>query len=62
MKLFDLHADIGYDVMQKKHTETDILNRFHLQKFLEGEVSYIGMASFLREVKRGTICRIWFCP
>ena len=46
MKLFDLHADIGYDVMQKKHTETDILNRFHLQKFLEGEVSYIGMASF----------------
>ena len=46
MKLFDLHADIGYDVMQKKHTETDILNRFHLQKFLEGEVSYIGMASW----------------
>lgn len=62
MKLFDLHADIGYDVMQKKHTETDILNRFHLQKFLEGEVSYIGMASFFEEVKRGTICRIWFCP
>lgn len=46
MKLFDLHADIGYDVMQKKHKETDILNRFHVQKFLDGEVFYIGMASF----------------
>ena len=46
MKLFDLHADIGYDVMQKKLTETDILNRFHVQKFLEGEVFYVGMASF----------------
>ncbi|MCB6543842.1 hypothetical protein LI170_17085, partial [Desulfovibrio desulfuricans] len=32
--------------MQKKLTETDILNRFHVQKFLEGEVFYVGMASF----------------
>ena len=46
MKLFDLHADIGYDVMQKKNKESDILNRFHVQKFLAGEVSYVGMASF----------------
>lgn len=46
MKIFDLHADIGYDVMQKKQIYTDILRRFHLQKFLDGEVYMIGMASF----------------
>ena len=44
MKLFDLHADIGYDVMQK-HTETDTEPLSSAEVF-RGEVSYIGMASF----------------
>lgn len=47
MRIFDLHADIGYDVMQKRKAgETDILNRFHLSKLQKGEIAYVCMASY----------------
>lgn len=48
MKCFDLHADIGYDIMQKKvKNEADnILAKYHMKKFQKGEVAYICMASF----------------
>lgn len=48
MKIMDLHADIGYDVMQKRAQgyKGDILQRFHMEKFHQGEIAYIGMASY----------------
>lgn len=47
MKIFDLHADIGYDVMQKRaQGETEILNKYHLAKFRQGDVQYVNMASY----------------
>ena len=48
MKIFDLHADIGYDVMQKRKEgyRGDILERFHVDKFRQGDIAYIGMASY----------------
>lgn len=47
MKLFDLHADIGYDVMQKRRLgKTNILNEYHLDKFKQGEIAYVCMASY----------------
>lgn len=47
MKIFDMHADIGMDVADKRKSgETDILARYHLPKFIEGEISYVNMACF----------------
>ena len=48
MKSFDLHADIGYDIMQKKNKgyKENILKTYHLPKFEQGEIAYICMASF----------------
>lgn len=48
MKIFDLHADIGYDVMQKRRAghKGDILTKFHVDKFKAGEIAYVGMASY----------------
>lgn len=46
MKLFDMHADIGYDVMQKrKQNHTDPLKE-HIQKWKTSETEYVGMASY----------------
>ncbi|MCD8574685.1 MAG: membrane dipeptidase [Erysipelotrichaceae bacterium] len=47
MKIFDMHADIGMDVADKrKQGEHNILQRFHLPKFEAGEVKFINMACF----------------
>lgn len=47
MKLFDLHADIGYDVIQKKrHQIHHIIRDQHIQKFHKGQLAYVCMASF----------------
>jgi len=47
MKLFDLHADIGYDVLFRQEAgNQDILRLQHIPKLLEGEVMGVGMASF----------------
>lgn len=47
MKIFDMHADIGMDVAEKrKAKETDILKKYHLPKFEEGEIGFINMACF----------------
>lgn len=47
MELFDLHADIGYDVVQKrKANETNILQRYHVDKLKQGGIQYICMASY----------------
>jgi membrane dipeptidase len=47
MKIFDMHADIGMDVADKRKSgEKDILKRFHLPKFEKGEIAGINMACF----------------
>lgn len=47
MKLFDLHADIGYDVMAKRALgERDILTKYQLPKRKEGGFSWVCMASY----------------
>lgn len=46
MEVFDMHADIGYDVMQKRKQgyHGDILKRFHVDKLRKGGVSFLCMA------------------
>lgn len=47
MKIFDLHADIGYDVLFRHEAgDQDVLRLQHIPKLLEGEVMGVGMASF----------------
>lgn len=47
MKLFDLHADIGYDIIQKqKQHMQNVLRDQHLVKFRKGEITYVCMAAF----------------
>lgn len=47
MKLFDLHADIGYSVMDKRKAQKqDILAAYHLPKLQEGGFSWVCMASY----------------
>lgn len=47
MKIFDSHADIGMDVHTKIELgQTDILKKFHLKKFQQGDVCGINMACF----------------
>lgn len=47
MKLFDLHADIGYNVMAKRAIgKTDILTNYHIDKLKEGGFSWVCMASY----------------
>jgi len=49
MKIFDTHADIGFDVYDKRlKGETDILKTHHISKWLQGEVYGLGMASFFK--------------
>ena len=50
MKIFDLHADIGCDVLNKHQKgEKDVLKRYHIEKCLKGEVEAICMASFFHD-------------
>ena len=45
MKIADLHADIGYDLLRNKQIE----NRFeteHLSKLKQGEVEYCSIANY----------------
>lgn len=47
MKLFDLHADIGYSVLhERKLGKHDVLKNIHLPKRIPSEFSWICMASF----------------
>ena len=48
MRLFDLHADIGYDIIQKKKQKItkDVIKNYHVEKFHKGEIAFICMASF----------------
>lgn len=49
MKIFDAHADIGFDVLDKHlKGETDILKKHHIDKWISGEVYGLGMASFFK--------------
>jgi membrane dipeptidase len=49
MKIFDTHADIGFDVLDKHlKSETDILKKHHIDKWISGEVYGLGMASFFK--------------
>jgi membrane dipeptidase len=47
MKIFDLHADIGMDVLSKKISGlNDILRTYHLDKLEQGQIQGLGMACF----------------
>lgn len=47
MRIIDLHADIGMDVLAKhKKGETDILKRYHIDKLVKGGIWLVGMACF----------------
>lgn len=47
MKLFDLHADIGYDLLnQSLKGDHDRFSQHHLPKLEQGEVYGVGMVSF----------------
>lgn len=47
MKIVDLHADIGYDVLQKRKAgQRNILKNDHVPKWQQGDVDTICMASF----------------
>lgn len=47
MRIFDLHADIGADVLSQHHSgKENVLLTRHSDKCLKGEVSAIAMASF----------------
>ncbi len=49
MKIFDTHADIGFDVLDKHlKGETDILKKHHIDKWISGEVYGLGIASFFK--------------
>jgi membrane dipeptidase len=47
MRILDLHADIGMDVLAKhKEGETDVLRRHHIDKLNQGGIGLVGMACF----------------
>ncbi len=47
MKLFDLHADIGYDLYHKRLAQQELkLIQHHLPKLVKGEIQALAMASF----------------
>ena len=47
MKIFDLHADLGFDIHEKNlKGEKDVLKKYHNDKVFKGEVSNIAMASY----------------
>lgn len=46
IEVFDLHADIGFDVMQKrKKGMRHILQKYHIEKLRKGGISFVCMAS-----------------
>ena len=47
MKIFDLHADLGFDIHEKvQKGEKDVLKKRHNNRVFKGEVSNIAMASY----------------
>lgn len=47
MKIFDLHADLGFDIHEKYKTgERDVLKKHHNDRVFKGEVTSIAMASY----------------
>ena len=47
MKIFDLHADIGWDILRKhEQGRTHVLREEHLPKLIKGEVLGVGIASY----------------
>lgn len=47
MKIFDLHADLGFDIHEKYKTgERDVLKNRHNDRVFKGEVTSIAMASY----------------
>ncbi len=49
MKLFDAHADLGYDVLDKhRQGRKNIIKTDHLEKLIQGEVFGVGMACFFK--------------
>jgi len=47
MRIFDLHADIGYDILNRRlKGQKGVLRGHHLPKLLSGEVMGVGMVSF----------------
>jgi membrane dipeptidase len=49
MKLFDAHADIGFDVLDKhRQGQRDVLKTDHLDKLSMGDVRGVGMACFFK--------------
>lgn len=45
MQIFDLHADIGFDVMQKnEQQEYGVINKYHVNNFVKGEIQAACMA------------------
>ena len=47
MRIFDLHADIGWDILRKhEQGRTHVLREEHLPKLLKGEVLGVGIASY----------------
>lgn len=47
MRIFDLHADIGWDILRKhEQGKMHVLKEEHLPKLLQGEVLGVGIASY----------------
>ncbi len=47
MRIFDLHADIGWDILSKhEQGRTHVLREEHLPKLIKGEVLGVGIASY----------------
>lgn len=47
MRIFDLHADIGWDILRKhEQGRTHVLREEHLPKLIKGEVLGVGIASY----------------
>ena len=47
MRIFDLHADIGWDILRKhEQGRTHVLREEHVPKLIKGEVLGVGIASY----------------
>lgn len=46
IQLFDLHADIGFDVMQKRKDQRKDILKDHIKKWRTSNTEFVGMASY----------------
>lgn len=46
IQLFDLHADIGFDVMQKRKEKRNDILKDHIKKWRTSNTEFVGMASY----------------